>query len=184
MNTRPTDNTPQRSRVAATIAGMSAAVIIAGSGLAANVSQQAAPRIAAPVLLAASAAQGAGGKGIYTVQQAARGEPLYQQHCASCHQDDLTGRKVDGGPALRGREFTSRWGGLSIQALLTAMEKLMPSEHPLSLVATKSSTGGLDRQEYIDVVSFILKVNGVPAGKRELPTSPNALKTIVVHFKS
>ena len=138
----------QKGQVRATVAGVCAAIAVTGSALA------------------------AGADGIYTAEQAKRGEKIYARECAVCHQSDLTGRRVDGGPALRGKQFTTRWGGLSIQALLKTMEELMPSKHP----------GSLNRQGYVDVVSFILQSNGLAAGKTALPTSPAALQKVVVHF--
>lgn len=109
---------------------------------------------------------------IYTAEQATRGEQIYKRECAICHREDLRGRRSDGGPALRGNSFTSRWGGLSIQAMLDITEELMPMSHP----------GNLSRQQYVDVVSHILRVNGLPSGTRELPTSPEQLRHVVVTF--
>ena len=111
--------------------------------------------------------------GIYTAAQAARGEAIYSKECAVCHQPDLTGRNSDGGPTLVGLRFTSRWGGLSVQDLIRPVQELMPARH----------RGSLTEQQYVDVVSFILKKNGLPAGKTELPANPEALKKIVVRFE-
>ena len=43
--------------------------------------------------------------GVYTEDQAKRGEPLYSQYCASCHGPDLTGGEM--APGLTGGEFAS-----------------------------------------------------------------------------
>ena len=128
------------------------------------------------VLVPVSATQRAGAtvsSGVYTIEQARRGEQIYKQQCALCHRDNLLGNTVDGGPPLRGPQFTTRWEGLSIETMLSTVEELMPMETP----------GSLSRQEYVDVVSFILWANELPAGETELPTSADALQQIVVAFE-
>ena len=50
--------------------------------------------------------------GIYTEAQAARGEPLYAQNCASCHGPELTGGEM--APGLAGTGFASNWDGLTV----------------------------------------------------------------------
>ena len=111
--------------------------------------------------------------GIYTIEQAERGEQIYKQQCSLCHRDNLLGNTVDGGPPLRGPQFTTRWEGLSIETMLGTVEELMPMSTP----------GSLSRQEYVDVVSFILWANELPAGETELPTSADALQQIVMTFE-
>src|SRR5689334_8600242 len=44
--------------------------------------------------------------GIYTDQQAMRGQTLYQGRCAGCHGAKLEGRT---GPPLTGDDFLSNW---------------------------------------------------------------------------
>ena len=111
--------------------------------------------------------------GVYTLEQARRGEQIYKQQCTVCHRDNLLGNTVDGGPPLRGLQFTTRWEGLSIETMLGTVEELMPMVAP----------GSLSRQEYVDVVSFILWANELPAGETELPTSADALQQIVMTFE-
>ena len=112
-------------------------------------------------------------EGVYTLEQARRGERIYRQQCSACHRDDLLGNTVDGGPPLRGLPFTTRWQGLGIATLLEMVEEFMPAGAP----------GSLGRQEYVDVLSFVLWANGVPAGEVELPASSAALASIVLHFE-
>ena len=45
--------------------------------------------------------------GVYTEDQAKRGEGLYSQYCASCHGPDLSGGEM--APGLTGGEFSSNW---------------------------------------------------------------------------
>ncbi len=49
----------------------------------------------------------------------------------------------------------------------------MPVEQP----------GSLSRQEYVDVLTFILWADGVPVGDIELPTSSVALQRILMSFE-
>ena len=128
------------------------------------------------VLVPVFATQRAGrtvSSGVYTIEQARRGEQIYKQQCTLCHRDNLLGNTVDGGPPLRGLQFTTRWEGLSIETMLSTVEELMPIVNP----------GSLSRQEYVDVVSFILWANELPAGEIELPTSADALQQIVMTFE-
>ena len=110
--------------------------------------------------------------GLYTTEQAKRGREVYRPDCASCHREDLNGRKADGGPALRGTEFLNKWRGQSVTEMLRPTQELMPAQHP----------GTLDRRTYVDVIAYILQQNGAPVGDIELPADPTLLKTIIVRF--
>ena len=50
--------------------------------------------------------------GVYTAEQAKRGEGLYTQHCAACHGGTLLG--AEEAPALTGFEFGANWNGLTL----------------------------------------------------------------------
>jgi mono/diheme cytochrome c family protein len=92
--------------------------------------------------------------GVYTAAQAARGKAAYGLHCASCHRDDLTG--YDG--LLHGRRFMDKYREASLHLLFEKTKTTMPRNAPASL----------SDQAYTDVVSYVLKVNGFPAGASEL----------------
>jgi mono/diheme cytochrome c family protein len=51
-------------------------------------------------------------EGVYSDDQAKRGEALYRQKCASCHGDKLTGG--ESAPPLAGGQFLSNWNGLAL----------------------------------------------------------------------
>src|SRR5205807_9097952 len=53
--------------------------------------------------------------GVYTDEQARRGEPLYHLRCAQCHGDKLTGG--ESAPPLTGGQFLSNWNGLTLDVL-------------------------------------------------------------------
>jgi hypothetical protein len=48
------------------------------------------------------------------------------------------------------------------------MSTQMPKEQP----------GTLEPEQYADVIAYLLKINGAPAGKKELPPDEKALKWI------
>ena len=127
--------------------------------------------IASGVLGAAAAAQQAAADsvwaGVYTDEQARRGEGIYGQACLNCHGPDLEGGG-DVTPALTGSAFTSNWSDLTIGDLSERIRITMPADRP----------GSLSRQQNADVIAYILKVNNWPAGKTELPTQLAAMKAI------
>jgi quinoprotein glucose dehydrogenase len=96
---------------------------------------------------------------VYTAEQAERGRAFYAKECASCHGEGLMGQ--DQAPGLVGPEFLAKWSGQTVADLFEQTRKSMPKANPNSF----------SRQEYLDVVAFMLKANGFPAGKTELPRS-------------
>lgn len=94
--------------------------------------------------------------GIYTEEQAQRGDPLYQQSCAECHGPDLTGGEM--APSLGGGEFVWNWNGLSVGDLFERLRISMPQGVP----------GSVSRQEKADILAFLLEANDFPAGDTEL----------------
>ena len=93
----------------------------------------------------------------YSTAQAVRGEALYREHCVKCH-----GARLEGAPGapLTGEAFRGRWedGQHSVDDLLYVVRTQMPYDAP----------GSLARRDYVDVVTYILQVNGYPAGDGEL----------------
>jgi mono/diheme cytochrome c family protein len=104
--------------------------------------------------------------GVYTEEQAKRGESLYKKQCASCHGATLNGG--ESAPPLSGGVFVSNWNGLTLGDLFDRIRKTMPQNSP----------GKLSRQEGSDVLAYMLSVNGFPAGKTELYRQAEMLKEI------
>src|SRR5687767_1834428 len=69
--------------------------------------------------------------GVYTREQAERGEKLYRQECGRCHGDDLAG--IESAPALTGSTFAPNWDGVPLSDLLERMRVSMPQDKPGSL---------------------------------------------------
>ena len=110
---------------------------------------------------------GAGGKsiwqGVYTEEQATRGTAEHQNNCTSCH----------GAEKYAGDVFMKNWGGRTVFDLFDQLRTTMPDDNP----------GGLSAQQYKDIVAYILKTNGVPAGTDSLPSDPEALRLIKIDAK-
>jgi mono/diheme cytochrome c family protein len=104
--------------------------------------------------------------GVYTAEQAKRGQERYNAQCASCHGDTLAGG--ESAPPLSGGEFLSTWNGLTIGDLFDRTRATMPQNKP----------GSLTREAAAEILAYILSVNQFPAGKAELPQSSETLREI------
>ena len=104
--------------------------------------------------------------GVYTEDQAKRGESVYQKECASCHGASLGGG--ESAPPLTGGTFLSNWNGLTLGDLFDRIRKTMPLSGP----------GRLTRQQDADVLAFMLSANKFPAGKTEVYRQSEMLKEI------
>ena len=110
-------------------------------------------------------------EGVYTDEQASRGQESYKKVCGHCHRDDLSGGGSEiGAPALRGPIFTIRWREQPLSELFLTIGTTMPQNAPDTLTP----------QTVIDIVSFLLQANEMPGGRTELPPQIDALRTIFV----
>ena len=85
--------------------------------------------------------------GVYSQEQADRGEQLFGEACLVCHQPE---EFADGG-------YMDGWSGMSVNDMVEFIRSTMPEDNP----------GRLKRQEYIDIVAFLFQQNGLPAGETE-----------------
>jgi cytochrome c len=106
--------------------------------------------------------------GVYTDEQAKRGEPLYQQKCASCHGDKLTGG--ESAPPLAGGQFLSNWNGLTLDILFERIRLTMPSDNPARV----------GKPAKVDILAYVLSMNKFPSGKSELQSRAELLKEIMI----
>lgn len=106
--------------------------------------------------------------GVYTDEQAKRGEPIYHLRCASCHGDKLTGG--ESAPPLTGGQFLSNWNGLTLDVLFERIRMTMPSDNPAQV----------GRPAKADILAYILSMNRFPAGKTELQPKTELLKEILI----
>lgn len=98
--------------------------------------------------------------GVYTAQQASRGETRFQQVCESCHRiNDFSGGR-----------FRVVWVGRTVGDLFFSMSTLMPEDSP----------GSLSPEEYADIVAYMLRENGYPEGGENLAAELNELEVISI----
>jgi len=114
----------------------------------------------ATTLAAAAFAAGAGGaaiaqdsKGYYTQEQADHGKALFDANCAQCHGQNLEGIEA---PGLAGPDVMGNWA--TAQGMYDYFSVAMPPTAP----------GKLGDDNYVDIMAYILKVNGAPAGDAAL----------------
>jgi mono/diheme cytochrome c family protein len=103
--------------------------------------------------------------GVYTEEQAKRGETLYARECASCHRDDTGGEEAS---ALAGPAFLANWDGLTVGDLYQRIRVSMPPANPRRL----------SRRQITDILGHMMKANGFPAGKTELAQETEAMKQV------
>jgi mono/diheme cytochrome c family protein len=103
--------------------------------------------------------------GVFTDSQAARGQATYQKQCASCHGDKLQGAQ---GPPLVAEAFLSHWHTQPLSELAGKIRHTMPAD----------AAGTLTPQQSTDLVAFMLKSGGFPAGKTELASDEAVLGKI------
>jgi quinoprotein glucose dehydrogenase len=109
--------------------------------------------------------------GVYTKEQAARGNQTYRRECQRCHAENLLGG--EDATALLGDDFLAAWNGRTVAELYDLTRKTMPTDGP----------GSLSRQAYADVVAFLLSANKFPAGAKELPTDAAPMTEIKIEAK-
>ena len=91
----------------------------------------------------------------YTEEQARRGQRAFRQVCSDCHYTS----------EFKGPVFTDVWARRTARDLYRELRRTMPDDNP----------GGLPRQTYVDVMAYILELNGYPAGSDELPPDDQIL---------
>jgi hypothetical protein len=91
--------------------------------------------------------------GVYTEAQAARGQKTFDTLCILCHETKL---------------WRDYWVSESVGDVFERIRLNMPEDSP----------GILTRDQVRDVMAYILKGNGYPAGAGDLPESLDALRQI------
>ncbi len=114
--------------------------------------------VAAPV-----AAQAPAATGPYTADQASRGEAVYRRECGECHSVKDHSNE----------DFRFSWNGRSALELFENIRNTMPEETP----------GSLTRQEYADIVAYLMKANGMPSGPRPLAPDSTSLRAARLDVK-
>src|SRR5215510_9051991 len=110
--------------------------------------------------------------GVYTADQASRGQAAFATKCASCHGANLEGThgsavEVDATP-LVGSSFIERWREDDLGELFRYIRDGMPRE----------TAATVPEKDKIDILAFILARNSFPLGSEEL--AANVLGTIML----
>lgn len=93
--------------------------------------------------------------GPYVSEQAVRGEKIFSRWCVECHtRNDMASP-----------DFQLKWNGRSALELFDRISVSMPENYP----------GAMAPAEYLDIVTYLLKLNGVPAGPVPLAGDSAAL---------
>jgi quinoprotein glucose dehydrogenase len=104
--------------------------------------------------------------GVFTADQATRGQARYRELCASCHGEMLEGG--ESAPPLAGGAFLANWNTLSVGDLFDRTRSTMPQNKP----------GSLNREANAEILAYILSANQFPAGKAALPQASEVLREI------
>ena len=110
--------------------------------------------------------------GVYSKAQATRGQNTYGEECARCHAENLMGGE-GGSPELVGDSFLQKWNGKTVGDMFELARTTMPTDSP----------GSLNRQQYADIIAYILSANSFPAGDKEMPSDTAPLKQIQIQPK-
>src|SRR5688572_24933269 len=102
-------------------------------------------------------------EGVYTADQAKKGEGLYKEQCAACHGDNLEGSGPM--PPLAGKDFLTNWSGKSVGELFEKTHTTMPATAPGTLTPAQAA----------DIVAHLLSTGKYPAGAAELDSKMEPL---------
>ena len=94
--------------------------------------------------------------GVYNEAQSNSGSDVYATMCTACHTPE----------SHTGTVFYSWWAGLPLSEQFSYISEKMPQDNP----------GSLSRQEYLQIVAYLLEMNGMPTGSTELAI--DSLETI------
>ena len=105
--------------------------------------------------------------GTYTAAQALRGKENFTKSCERCHLVDLSGGT---GPSLKGTRFMTSWENESLYKIFTKIRDTMPPNFGTTLTDDAK----------LDVLSYILQVNGFPEGSTELKIDADLLDNVQI----
>lgn len=102
-------------------------------------------------------------QGVYTDAQARKGEATYREKCGQCHA----------AAAHAGAAFRRAWTGRTAYDYFDQIRTTMPNDSPKRL----------SRGQYIDIVAYMFKLNGLPAGEKSLPSDEEKLQHIRIEVQ-
>ena len=112
--------------------------------------------------------------GVFTAEQARRGQVAYTGPCDRCHGYLLDGASDDPdmlpAPPVAGPKFLRKWNGRTLVSLFDYVRTTMPSNNP----------GYLSDAENADIVAYMLFMSDLPPGAKPLSPDRAALGRIVI----
>jgi mono/diheme cytochrome c family protein len=107
-------------------------------------------------------------EGVYTAEQAKKGEATYKEQCAACHGDNLEGSGPM--PPLAGKDFLANWTGKTLGDLYEKTQTTMPATAP----------GTLSPDQAAEIVAFLLSKDNYPTGAAALEGKTEPLTQIKI----
>lgn len=105
--------------------------------------------------------------GVYTAEQADRGEALYDEQCAVCH-GAIRAIVPEMAALLGDHTFRNTWRGRSLGELFGYIRETMPQDAPGTLTAAQTA----------EIVAHVLRGNRLPAGETPLPEDEETLDAV------
>jgi len=99
-------------------------------------------------------------KGVYSDDQAKKGESTYGKFCVACHE----------ATEHSGDYFEDKWAGSALVEYFLKIKTTMPDDEP----------GKLNDQQYTDIVAYMLKLTGYPSGPTAIPNDPEKMRAILI----
>lgn len=107
---------------------------------------------------------------LFADAQATAGGQVYAEHCALCHGKQLEGMA---GPSLKSKFFLPVEPSHSLGDVFTIVSDNMPATEP----------GSLEKGQYVQIMAFLLKENGYPAGPTELTFDSAKASTVKLKYR-
>ena len=96
----------------------------------------------------------------FTSAQARRGEATFRRSCAECHS----------ATEFKGAFFMNRWSSGTVYQLYDFLRTQMPIDDP----------GSLSADQYVSVIAYVLDLNGLPSGEKEMPSTTDAMRRLII----
>ena len=136
---------------------------------------------ATPVVLRSQESAGSGPAAYYTEAQAARGQALFEQHCGNCHfvePDPAKAKLETRGFVIAKVKLPSNLGGTYIIGKKNNGRRIFTTVYYLfrELESMPAVTDSISQQVRTDILTYLVKQNGFPAGRTELKFDLAAMK--------
>jgi len=98
----------------------------------------------------------------FTPAQANQGGMTFNSLCRGCHDPSR----------FSSESFTRRWEGRTVSELVAFLRNAEP----------RSLHGGYPDVHYLELTAFVLELNGLTSGPDALPSDPQVLENIRIHW--